>query len=125
MKKLQERYESLWWLIVGPAIWSAHFLAAYITVAIWCAKVAPGGGSLGAARGLVASYTLVALLGIAASAWRAWRHHRHEDGRTPHDVDSPEDRYRFLGFAAFLLAALSAVGVVYSTLPILFIGSCR
>ena len=125
MARLPEEEESLWWLTVSPTIWAVHFLAAYITVAVWCEKVSTRDGPLDGARIAVAVFTAVALTGIGANTLRAWRHHRHEQGRTPHHEDTPEDRHRFIGFASFLLSALSAVGVVYATLPILFIETCR
>ena len=39
--------------------------------------------------------------------------------------DKPEDRHRFLGHAAFLLSIISFIGVVFVSLPLLFIGGCR
>jgi hypothetical protein len=36
-----------------------------------------------------------------------------------------EDRHRFLGHAAFLLAVVSFIGVSYSSLPVLLLESCR
>ena len=38
----------------------------------------------------------------------------HGNATLPHDDDTPEDRHRFLGFAALLLSALSAVAVIYA-----------
>lgn len=125
MARLAEKHESLWWLILSPVIWAVHFLAAYITVAIYCAKIAPESGPLGVARVLVAVYSAVALVGIGLVALRSWRHHSFGRASVPHDFDTPADRHRFLGYAGFLLSGLSAVGVIYETLPLLFIGSCR
>jgi len=30
----------LWWIVISPLVWSLHFLACYITTAIWCEKYA-------------------------------------------------------------------------------------
>jgi hypothetical protein len=120
-----EEQESLWWLTASPLVWSAHLLLSYGTAAVWCAKVAPGGGSLGAARWAIVAYTVVALALIAAVGSHGLRRHRYGDASLPHDFDSPADRHRFLGFATLLLSGLSAVAVAYQVLPALFIGTCR
>jgi hypothetical protein len=125
MARLEERAESLWWLVVAPTIWAAHLLGSYATVAVWCAKVAPDGGELGPARTAVVVYTVVALLGVAAAGRRSWRRYRWGGGALPLDDDTPGDRHRFIGFAGFLLAALSLVAIAFGALPVLFIWSCR
>lgn len=125
MGTLDERQESLWWMIVSPAIWTAHFLLSYGTVAIWCSRFAPEDGSLGGTRVALAVYTLVALVGVGLAGRDAWRRHRLGGGSVPHDADTHIDRHRFLGLASVLLSALSAVAIIYETLPILFIRTCR
>lgn len=124
---------SLWLLTLAPTIWAVHLLLSYITAAIWCAKVAAPSGALGDVRTAVTWYTTVALLGIAAVGVEGFRRHRyprHGPGAggtetTTHDLDSPEDRHRFLGFATLLLAGLSAVAVVYAALASTFFETCR
>ena len=118
-----EQRESLWLLIVGPVIWSLHFLLCYVTAAIWCAK-AGRDASLGGARLAIAIYTALALGGIALSLWQAWRKMSFGSGRAPHDEDSAADRHRFLGFATLLLSGLSFVATFYVALSAVFIGSC-
>lgn len=125
MSAKPEHEEHLWHVAIAPTIWAAHFLASYVTVAIWCAKVVPRESDLGAARIAVAAYTAMALFGIAFTGWRALVRHRHRGARPPHDSDTPEDRHRFLGFAALLLSIVSAIAVVYVALPSLFIETCR
>lgn len=117
--------ESLWVVVASPAIWAAHFLLSYATAAIWCAKVAPPGGSLLPVRIAVAIYTALALAGIAAFGWRGLRHHREGGSPPPHDRDTPQDRSRFLGFSTLLLSALSAVAVLYAALVVVIVRSCR
>ena len=122
---LPEGKESLWRLIVSPTIWAVHFMLSYVTVAIWCAKFAPRFGALTPARWLIVAYTLVALVGIALNGWDGYRRHRYQREPVPHDADTPEDRHRFLGFATALLAALSAVAVLFAAMVLLYFEDCR
>jgi uncharacterized membrane protein YbhN (UPF0104 family) len=122
---LPERKESLWRLVVSPTLWAAHFLLCYITAAIWCAKSAGRFDSLGPVPWLIGLYTAVALAGIAYNGFDGLRRHRHGAATLPHDADTPEDRHRFLGFATALLAALSAVAVVFAALVVCFFHDCR
>jgi len=116
---------SLWLLTVAPTIWAAHLLLCYITAAIWCAKFVGPGGPLGAVRSAVIWYTTAALIGIAVMGWEGFRRHRYGTEATTHDLDSVEDRHRFLGFATLLLAGLSAVGVLYAALAATYFDTCR
>jgi hypothetical protein len=122
---LRERKESLWMLTAAPLIWAMHLLLSYCTAAIWCAKFAGPDASLGVVPTAIALYTVVSLIGIALIGWRGWKRHRYGDSALPHDLDSPADRHRFLGFATLLLAGLSGIAVLYQALPAVFIGSCR
>lgn len=120
-----ERAKHLWLLIVPPTIWAAHFLACYITAAIWCAKAASRDASLHPVRWAIGAYTLVALAGIALGGFGGLRRHRFGAGRLPHDSDTPGDRHRFLGFATLLLAGLSAVAVLFAAAVVLYFHDCR
>ncbi len=119
-----ERRESLWLLTLAPAIWALYFLAAYVTAAIWCAKVVGRTGPLGDARIAIGIYTLLALIGIGMVTWRGLRRARFGTGTLPHDDSSAADRHRFLGFATLLLCGLSAVATVYVAFAVVFIDSC-
>lgn len=121
----REESQSLWLLTTPPVIWAVHFMACYLTAAIWCAKVAGRDGPLGTVRVAIAVYTAVALLGIALAGWGGYRRHRYNGGSPPHDYDSPEDRHRFLGFATLLLAGLSAVATIFSALVAVFMETCH
>jgi hypothetical protein len=116
---------SLWLLTIAPTIWAVHLLLSYITAAIWCAKLVPQGGALGGIRSAIGWYTAVALLGIALMGWEGLRRHRHGTETTTHDLDSAQDRHRFLGFATLLLSGLSAVGVLYAALAATYFETCR
>jgi hypothetical protein len=121
---------SLWLLTVGPAIWAAHLLLSYVTAAIWCAKFVAAGGALGGVRTAIGWYTAVALAGIVLVGWEGFRRHRHPSlssgaEATTHDLDSADDRHRFVGFATLLLSGLSALGVVYAALAASYFETCR
>jgi hypothetical protein len=119
-----DRY-SLWLLTIGPTIWAAHLLMSYITAAVWCAKFVSAGGPLDGVQTAVTWYTAVALIGIAAIAWEGFRRHSHGIEASTHDLDTNEDRHRFIGFATLLLSGLSAVGVVYASLAASYFETCR
>jgi hypothetical protein len=116
---------SLWLLTIAPAIWAAHLLLCYMTAAIWCAKFIAAGGPLGGVRSAVGWYTALALVGIGVMGWEGFRRHRHGTEATTHDLDSVDDRHRFLGFATLLLAGLSGVGVLYAALAAIYFETCR
>ena len=124
MAELPEKDESLWILTASPVIWAAHFLASYITAAVWCAKVVGRTGPLGSVRLAIAVYTVVALVGIGLIGWRGFRKHDLGPANVPHGFDTPEDRHRFLGFATLLLSVLSAVATVYVALAAVFLRTC-
>jgi hypothetical protein len=116
---------SLWLLTIAPTIWAAHLLLSYVTGAVWCARFANPGGSLGSVPTAVAWYTVVALIGILAVGLEGFRRHRFGTEANTRDLDSPEDRHRFLGFATLLLAGISAVAVIYAAMAATFFESCR
>ena len=111
-------------MVVSPSAWAAHFLLSYCTAAVFCAK-AGASASLTTVQWAIAGYTAAALATIAISGRRGWKRHRFGESPPSHADDSPEDRHRFLGYATFLLSALSGVGVVFTALAAVFIGSCR
>lgn len=124
MNHLSEEKESLWRLVVSPAIWSAHFLLCYVTAAIWCAKHGAN-ASLTGVRLAIVVYTAAAIAGIAWNARDGYRRHRLGNGKLPHDFDSPADRHRFLGFATLLLALLSGVATLYAAIVAVFFWNCH
>jgi len=117
---------ALWLLTYAPTVWALHFLASYVSAALYCAKWADATGVLGPVRLLIGLFTVLALLAIGVTAWRGYRQHRYgEDGAVPHDAATAADRHRFLGFATLLLCGLSAVATIYVAMAVIFIGSCR
>jgi hypothetical protein len=125
MTRVAEQRQNIIVLAVSPTIWAAHFLLCYVTAAVWCAKQPIALAPLGGARTAIAVYTVVALAGIAIIGWWSFRAHRFGGAEPPHDEDSPQDRYRFMGFATLLLSGLSALAVVYTALVAVFIETCQ
>jgi hypothetical protein len=125
MESQPENNESLWILTLAPGIWAAHFLFSYLSASIWCARLAGPDASLATVRAAIAAYTIVALVGIVVIGRVGYRRHGHGFETRPHDLDSPRDRHRFLGFATLLLAGLSGVATIFVALPAFFIESCR
>jgi hypothetical protein len=114
------------WIVPGPlVIWATHFMLCYITAALWCGKIVGPPGPLGSARVAIAVYTAVALAGILVIGWMGHRAHALGAADAPHDADSPEDRHRFVGYAALLIAGLSSVAVIYSAMAAVFIETCQ
>lgn len=131
MDTTAESRQRLWIVPASPVIWALHFMACYITAALWCGVVVGREGPLSSARVAIGVYTVIALAGIAVVGWLGWRAHRipaggvDGAGEPPHDADTPEDRHRFLGFATVLLSGLSAVATIYSALAAVFIETCQ
>ncbi|EIT67683.1 MULTISPECIES: hypothetical protein [Hydrocarboniphaga] len=121
--RLPEHHESLWRLIVAPALWALHFLACYLTASIWCAKAGLA-ATLAPARWAIVVYTLLALIGIALTARSGLRRHRRVPGALPFDEPTALDRHRSLGFATVLLSGLSALATIFVALPALFFPQC-
>lgn len=121
---MQQREGSLIELIVGPLIWSAYFLLAYIGAAVFCAK---GGeaATFGGLRFGLLGLGIVALGAIGYAGFDAWRRWRagHESA-PPHDDDTAMSRHQFLALATLLLCGVSFVATIYVALPALFFASC-
>jgi hypothetical protein len=116
----------LWRVIVSPAIWAVHFLASYVTVAIFCEKAGRGAG-LGPAEIAVGAYTVIALAGIGWSTHALWRVRGRSltDDDFEYEHNTPEERHRFLSHVALMLCVLSAVAVIYVAIPMIYLSTCR
>ncbi|QDU40870.1 hypothetical protein Mal4_52330 [Maioricimonas rarisocia] len=124
-QRLPEREESLWVLTVSPTVWAAHFMASYITAAVWCAKFADSTGSLWPARMAIAIYTVVAMVGICVNGWIGLRRARVDPDTVQKHQDTPLGRHRFLGFATLLLSILSGVATLFSAAVVVFMETCE
>ena len=125
MRLIPKDVESLWTLFTAPTIWALHFLACYVTAAVFCAKAGVAPFSFEAMRFALGVVTLIALSGIILSAYLAWRQWGFGSGDPPHDEPTRRDRLLFQGFATLLLSGLSFVAVVFVAVPLLFIGACQ
>ncbi|WP_457584733.1 hypothetical protein [Ensifer canadensis] len=123
MRLFPRELDTLWTLFTAPVVWALHFLACYLTVAIFCAK----GGSVqqyAVLQWALGCVTFVALATIAISAFLAWRQWGFGTTDPPHDEPTDRARKLFQGFATLLLSALSFVAVLFVATPILIIDGC-
>lgn len=121
---VRERSEKWLAITLAPLVWLTHFFASYLTNAIYCAKFASESGDAMLVRNAIFAYTSIALPLIALIGWYHFRRHRYGHRALPHDADSREDRYRFVGYAGYLLSILCAIAVVFTALVAVFLGSC-
>lgn len=116
----------LWRVLTPPIVWAGHFLFIYVWGAVHCAK-AGRAADLGPTQTAVLAATAVALAFIGLVALGLWR----VRGRSLTDDDfefehnTPEERHRFLSHVSLMLCVLSAVGVIYGTIPVLVLENCR
>lgn len=125
MRLIPREIESLWTLFTAPTIWAAHFLAAYVGAAVYCAKQQYLPFGFGGVRAFIAIITILALAGILLAGYLAWRQWGFGAEDPPHSGWSREERNRFQGFATLLLCALSFVAVVFTAMPAFFIAECN
>jgi hypothetical protein len=116
----------LWSIIIAPTIWALHFLACYVAAAIYCEKLGRD-APLGDIRTLVIAVTVVALGGIFWSSRRVWKvwDRSLTDNDFEYEHNTPEERHRFLSHVGLMLGVLSAVAVIYVTIPMLYLDTCR
>lgn len=121
-RKWHERLQvTLWTLIVPPTVWAGHFLFSYLWAAVSCAKA----GFFAEFPTLFVAGTVLSLAAIALSGWIAHRQASTPGDEPPHEQGTDIDRLRFLAKSTLLLAGLSFVGVLFTALPVVFIGDCR
>ena len=133
------RRDSLFSLIIGPLVWTVHFLTVYIGSAVVCAKgwrsiEYHGYGLLSWIIGIATLIAVVLILIGAVISVRRWRgagvsgRYRHQSSippMPPHDQPNVDSRRRFMAYAGLLLAGLSLIAVSWQALPVVFIDSCR
>jgi hypothetical protein len=113
------------WIVPGPlVIWAVHFMLSYVTAALWCGRLGGRPESLAVPQAVLAAYSGAALLAIGAIGRMAYRAHGFGAADLPHDADSPSDRYRFIGFAALLVSALSAIAVLFTAVSAMLVERC-
>lgn len=116
----------LWRVIAAPVVWAAHFLFCYAYAAIYCEKHGRA-AALSEPAVAVAVATAVALALIGWSLFGLWRVRGRSltDNDFEYEHNTPEERHRFLSHVALMLGILSAVAVLYVTVPMLYLSSCR
>lgn len=113
----------LWWIVLSPMVWAFHFLACYVTVAIYCEKFSSNSHHEWLWC-LIGGYTAVAVAAIGVIACRSFRGFRQADPPLPYDFDDPSDRTHFIRFTAFLLSLLSLIATLFTALALLIVRSC-
>ena len=121
-----EERDSLWRIALGPLIWVVHFVLTYAGASVVCAKlVGEQDWAMPFLRISIAVITVLALAGIGWVALRSWRRWDYlDDYDYEHDRAVEEDRHEFLGHAAFLLAGVAFIGVIYVALPAIYVAAC-
>lgn len=116
----------LWRVIAAPIIWALHFLFCYVYAAVYCEK-AGRAASLAHPTMVVIGATAVALAGIGFFTLRIWRVRARSltDNDFEFEHNTPEERHRFLSHVALMLCVLSAIAVLYVTIPMLYLSTCR
>jgi hypothetical protein len=125
--------DSLFSLIAGALVWTAHFLTLYIFTAIACAhgffhqeilgvRVVP---LFGGAVTLVAIALILDAMVLAYRRWRGMPTEGEPTPLTPHDANDIASRRRFMAYAGLLLSGLALIATVWETLPIVFFATCE
>jgi len=122
MIRTAQTLPSLWRLVVPPLIWALHFIASYATVSVWCSRIASDGTPFWQVRSIIAAYSVVALSAIFVVGWIGYG--KCSRGSAAPSEDTPESRYRFLGYATLLLSSLSGVAIAFAALVAVFFRSC-
>lgn len=122
LEEFAEERASLMKITMGPLIWAAHFVICYGLVAVTCAK----GWDIEMVRAGLVVFSFASLGAIIWVGWNSWRQwNPHETGDYFNNWGRAEDRHHFLGHAAFLLAIISFLGVVFTSLPLVMLGGCQ
>jgi uncharacterized iron-regulated membrane protein len=108
-------------MVAAPLVWAVHFVSVYAATSVICAK----SGATGDARAIIVGLGILAISVIAFIGWRAWLQRDLDPDDPVVDQATDDHRRAFLGHVGLLLAAISAIGVTYVSLPAIFIGTCQ
>ena len=116
----------LWRVIAAPIVWALHFLFCYVFAAVYCEKLGRD-ASLGGPTIVIIGATVVALglIGLSVLSLCRVRGRSLTDNDFEFEHNTAEERHRFLSHVALMLCVLSAVAVLYVTIPMLYLSSCR
>ena len=125
--------DSLFSVIAGPLVWTAHFLSLYIFTAIACAKGFFHEEILGmrvvqlfgAAVTVLAVVLILDAILLSYRRWRGMPWDGRHDPLPPHDANDVASRRRFMAYAGFLLSGLALIATIWETLPIVFFATCQ
>ncbi|MGE0592375.1 MAG: hypothetical protein AB7Q15_07535 [Vicinamibacterales bacterium] len=129
LEHLAEERQPVWIVPAPLVVWALHFLACYVTAALWCGPAV--GTALGSTAlaglpvALFTIYTIASMLALLALIRMGYRAHTLGEASPPHDADSPADRHRFIGYATLIIAGLSLVAVVYSAMAVFMVRTCQ
>lgn len=116
----------LWRVITPLVVWALHFLFAYVWGAVHCAKAgrdaALGNTQLAV---VVAAGVAIAVIGWVAAGLFRVRGRSVTDKDYEFDHNTPEERHRFLSHVALMLCLLCTAGVIYVTIPVFVVQTCR
>ena len=125
-RQFAEESSSLARITAAPLTWAGHFVLCYGAAAVWCVKWPGPIGQMAPLRIALGLATVLALAIIAWLGWRSWQQwDLLDDYDYEHEMGVGEDRHEFLGHAAFLLSIVSFVGVIFTSLPLVFVATCR
>jgi hypothetical protein len=106
--------------LVGPAIWSAHFMVMYGAHTLVCAGAAAGQGmherSFPAIAAAATGVALLVLVGFMAWCLALGRQESRAQGAA--------DQARFARQVSIMLALLSMLGTIWVALPALLVAPC-
>ena len=127
------RDDSLFSIIVGPMVWAVHFLIIYPFTAVACAKDFFDTRWLGftVVHWVVGVATVIAaglILDGGLTAWRRWRGRAPDQPpapQPPHEKPDRDSRRRFMAYAGLLLCGISLIAVIWESLPVWLMDSCR
>lgn len=126
VRTFAEEADSLWLITLACSTWAIHFVICYGAAAFVCAKWSSDPGMITNMRVGLGIITVLALGGVSYIGWRSWVQWDFlDDYDYEHDLAEEEHRHEFLGHASFLLSIISFIGVIYVSLPILFLETCQ
>jgi len=102
-------------LFIGPGLWFVHFIVLYGAEALICT---PPATSARAMTWIASAATTMVLGALAVFGWALMRRPPPDDRLEEHTGAA------FLYVTALMLAALSALGVVWTALPVALLPVC-
>jgi hypothetical protein len=109
--------DSLFALIAGPLVWTAHFDDEILGVRV----VQLFGGAVS----VVAVALILDAMMLAYRRWRGMPWDGQPGPLPPHDKNDVASRRRFMAYAGLLLSGLALVATIWETLPIVFFAACH